>query len=55
MLSGFVHYTWGDSEVVMIFYVIMGLSLVVERSVGTGSGLGSPRGQPAWGRGSDRS
>lgn len=31
MLSGVVHYNWGDSEVVMIFYVIMGLSLVVER------------------------
>jgi O-antigen ligase len=33
MLSGFVHYNWGDSEVVMIFYLIMGLSLVVERQV----------------------
>jgi hypothetical protein len=31
MLSGVVHYNWGDSEVVMIFYLIMGLSLVVER------------------------
>ena len=31
MLSGLVHYNWGDSEVVMIFYLIMGLSLVVER------------------------
>jgi O-antigen ligase len=31
MLSGFVHYNWGDSEVVMVFYLIMGLSLVVER------------------------
>ena len=31
MLSGVVHYNWGDSEVVMILYVIMGLSLVVER------------------------
>lgn len=31
MLSGFVHYNWGDSEVVMILYLIMGLSLVVER------------------------
>jgi O-antigen ligase len=30
MLSGVVHYNWGDSEVVMIFYLIMGLSLVVE-------------------------
>ena len=33
MLSGFVHYNWGDSEVVMIFYLIMGLSLVVERQM----------------------
>ena len=31
MSSGMVHYNWGDSEVVMIFYLIMGLSLVVER------------------------
>ena len=31
LTSGFVHYNWGDSEVVMIFYFIMGLSLVVER------------------------
>jgi O-antigen ligase len=31
MLSGVVHYNWGDSEVVMIVYLIMGLSLVVER------------------------
>jgi O-antigen ligase len=33
MLSGVVHYNWGDSEVVMIFYLIMGMSLVVERQV----------------------
>jgi O-antigen ligase len=31
MISGVVHYNWGDSEVVMIFYLIMGLSLVVNR------------------------
>jgi O-antigen ligase len=31
MISGLVHYNWGDSEVVMIFYLIMGLSLVIER------------------------
>jgi O-antigen ligase len=31
MASGVVHYNWGDSEVVMILYLIMGLSLVVER------------------------
>ena len=30
-ISGLVHYNWGDSEVVMIFYLIMGLSVVVER------------------------
>ena len=27
--SGLVHYNWGDSEVVMVFYLIMGLSLAV--------------------------
>lgn len=32
-LSGLVHYNWGDSEVVMIFYFIMGLTLVLQRSV----------------------
>jgi O-antigen ligase len=30
-ISGIVHYNWGDSEVVTIFYFIMGLSLVVHR------------------------
>jgi hypothetical protein len=30
-VSGVVHYNWGDSEVVTVFYFIMGLSLVVER------------------------
>jgi O-antigen ligase len=35
MTSGVVHYNWGDSEVVMIFYLIMGLSLVVERQLRT--------------------
>jgi O-antigen ligase len=30
-VSGLVHYNWGDSEVVTVFYFIMGLSLVVER------------------------
>jgi uncharacterized membrane protein YuzA (DUF378 family) len=28
--SGMVHYNFGDSEVVMIFYFIVGLSLVVK-------------------------
>jgi len=31
MTSGVVHYNWGDSEVVMMVYLIMGFSLVVER------------------------
>lgn len=31
LTSGMVHYNFGDSEVVMIFYFIMGLSLVIER------------------------
>ncbi|MGH9967151.1 MAG: O-antigen ligase family protein, partial [Pyrinomonadaceae bacterium] len=30
--SGLVHYNWGDSEVVMIFYCIVGLALAIERS-----------------------
>ena len=30
--SGLVHYNWGDSEVVMIFYFMMGLSLAVRRA-----------------------
>ncbi|HZE67972.1 MAG TPA: O-antigen ligase family protein [Pyrinomonadaceae bacterium] len=34
-VSGLVHYNWGDSEVVMIFYFIMGLSLVINRKVAT--------------------
>jgi O-antigen ligase len=29
--SGLVHYNWGDSEVVMILFLIMGLSLAVHR------------------------
>ncbi|MGA9994233.1 MAG: hypothetical protein WBP93_02410, partial [Pyrinomonadaceae bacterium] len=31
MTSGIVHYNWGDSEVVMIFYIIMGITLGLER------------------------
>ena len=34
--SGVVHYNFGDSEVVMIFYFIMGLSLVLEREARDG-------------------
>ncbi len=30
-VSGLVHYNWGDSEVVMIFYLIMGLTLGLNR------------------------
>jgi len=29
--SGLVHYNWGDSEVMMIFYLIMGMTLVIAR------------------------
>jgi len=29
--SGLVHYNWGDSEVVMVLFMIMGLSLVIHR------------------------
>ncbi len=35
LASGVVHYNWGDSEVVMIFYLIMGLSLATIYSVTT--------------------
>lgn len=31
--SGLVHYNWGDSEVVMVLYLIMGLSLAIHRLV----------------------
>ncbi|MFN2493810.1 MAG: O-antigen ligase family protein [Pyrinomonadaceae bacterium] len=31
--SGVVHYNWGDSEVVMVFYFIMGLSLAIHREI----------------------
>ncbi|MFL6374328.1 MAG: O-antigen ligase family protein [Pyrinomonadaceae bacterium] len=32
LLAGFVHYNWGDSEVAMTFYMIMGLALATLRS-----------------------
>ena len=35
--SGLVHYNWGDSEVVMVFYMIMGLALAVHRISQDGS------------------
>lgn len=31
LTSGLVHYNWGDSEVVMVFYILMGLSLAIVR------------------------
>lgn len=34
LVSGVVHYNWGDSEDVMILYLIMGMSLAVTRSRG---------------------
>ena len=40
--SGLVHYNWGDSEVVMIFYFIMGLSLVLARRPENRSELRGP-------------
>lgn len=30
-VSGLVHYNWGDSEVIMVFYLVMGLSLAMQR------------------------
>lgn len=34
LTSGLVHYNWGDSEVVMVFYFIMGLMIALHRLVG---------------------
>jgi O-antigen ligase len=31
LVSGFVQYNWGDSEVVMIFYLLMGLCMAIAR------------------------
>ncbi|HKP47029.1 MAG TPA: O-antigen ligase family protein [Pyrinomonadaceae bacterium] len=33
LISGLVHYNWGDSEVIMIFYFTMGLVLSLHRKV----------------------
>ncbi len=33
LTSGMFEYNFGDSEVVMVFYFIMGLSLVIERGM----------------------
>ena len=41
--SGLVHYNLGDSTVAMIFYFIMGLTLVVERLTRTGFPNGAAR------------
>ena len=32
-ISGIVHYNWGDSEVVMVLYFIMGLALAIHRKL----------------------
>jgi O-antigen ligase len=41
-VSGIVHYNWGDSEVVMIFYLLMGLTLALERMVRQGTSESQP-------------
>lgn len=35
LAGGLVHYNWGDSEVAMVFYVIMGLSLAALKTMET--------------------
>jgi len=37
--SGLVHYNWGDSEVIMVFYMIMGLALAIHRKSQADSSL----------------
>ncbi len=32
LAAGFVHFNWGDSEVVMIFFLLMGLNMVIVNS-----------------------
>lgn len=44
--SGLVHYNWGDSEVVMVFYLIAGLTLAINRQV-----VQSNQGKPESGSG----
>ena len=45
--SGLVHYNWGDSEVVMVLYMIMGLALAIHRqSRGEASLLSHSAGTP---------
>jgi O-Antigen ligase len=36
LFSGLVHYNWGDSEVIMIFYFLMGLCLALQRNTNQG-------------------
>jgi len=33
LTSGLVHYNWGDSEVVMVLYMIMGLAFAIDREL----------------------
>lgn len=33
LASSLVHYNWGDSEVIMVFYLLMGLSLALNRMI----------------------
>jgi O-antigen ligase len=49
--SGLVHYNLGDSEVAMVFYLIMGLTLAADRMAGdTGAAAWEPTGRAAAGR-----
>jgi O-antigen ligase len=41
LFAGLVHYNFGDSEVVMVFYLIMGLALAAERLAAEPSGAGA--------------
>jgi hypothetical protein len=41
-VSGLVHYNWGDSEVVMILYLLMGLTLALARMVRQGTNESQP-------------
>jgi hypothetical protein len=44
-VSGLVHYNWGDSEVVMIFYFIMGMTLALNRLTRDEGSIGGRLGQ----------
>lgn len=43
IISGIVHYNWGDSEVVMVLYFVMGLALAIHRKLNEESEI--PRGE----------